>query len=171
MKKKFILFLLIFASIESIQAGDGDKYLSLSFGPVINPYADLTSGMAELNFETETSYHGGWGAGLEYCNRFFLTTTDSTGNKLNHYSVLLGGYYTKSFARFKNANLRWRAQIGVGFNQDLKFTLAVAPCVEYVYTFSSGLKIFILEKNQVSFWNNNKQWLKFGLEVGFKIPL
>lgn len=166
MKKFIIIICAITAFSHLLKAGDGDKYFS--FGGGLLHYNAMNY---NITFEKVLKYHNAWEVGLDYYNQVFSHPVDSLGNGFKHYSVLFEGAYKYNIVRFKNANFRFRAAVGIGVNERENFTLSLSPGFEYSYTCPSNLQLFIAEKTQFSFWTNNKSWFRFGVMIGFKIPL
>jgi len=166
MKKSILLFCLFFAFPLLSKAGDGDSYFSFSGGLL-----HWKAMSYDFTYEKTLKYHNAWEVGLDYYNQIFTDPLDAWGNKFHYHSLLFQGAYKHNFARFKNANLRFRGAVGIGVNEREKFTLSLSPGFEYTYTCPSNIQVFIQEKTQFSFWTNNNSWFRIGVMVGMKIPL
>jgi hypothetical protein len=149
-----------------MKAGDGDSYFSFAGG--LLHYKAMSY---ELTFEKTLKYHNAWEIGIDYYNQVYTHPVDSLGNTFNYHSLLIEGAYKYNIVRFRNANFRFRGAVGIGVNEQEKFTLSVSPGFEYTYTCPGNIQLFIQEKTQISFWTNNKSWFRVGVMIGFKVPL
>jgi len=180
-----VIFILLFTYIA--KAGEGDTYLSLSGG-----FLHKKALSFEVSLEKTLKYHHAFEVGFDYYNQFFFdnrivrvdlekvdisnlinfNSADSTAYTEKKYqALLLNGAYKLNLIRYKNANFRFVGGVGVGVNDDEKFTLSVSPGFEYTYTISGNVQFFFKQKNQFSFWTNNNSWFRTGLMIGIKIPL
>jgi hypothetical protein len=165
--RKYILILYSAILISPLlKAGEGDSYFSFSGG--LLHYKAMSY---ELTFERTLKYHNALEIGLDYYNQVYTHPVDSLSNPFHYHSLLFGVAYKYNIVRFRNANLRFRAAVGIGVNEREKFTLSLSPGFEYTYTIPSNIQLFIQEKTQFSFWTNNNSWFRVGVMIGFKIPL
>jgi hypothetical protein len=166
MRKLLFTLCAVLAFSPLLKAGDGDYYIS--FGGGLMYYKAMSY---SLTLEKTLKYHNAWELGLEYYNQIFSHPINAMGEEFNYHSMLFEGAYKLNMVRYKNANLRFRAGVGLGVTERDKFTLSISPGFEYTYTCPSNIQLFIQEKTQFSFWTNNHSWFRVGIMIGFKIPL
>lgn len=171
MMKKAI-YTLLFISVAIISfAGEGDKNVNASGGWQGNVISWSTPTFNFLiGLEREVRYHKVVELYIDVATSY-ETSKDGkifSDTFWKNRSFGLGVAYKPPISKSKNSLLRWRlgADIGSnprGFQASLDFGLELSQ------TFSNGIQLFILQKNDIVFWNKNH--FRNGALIGIKLPL
>lgn len=166
MKKIIISLLLGFTFLPQAFAGNGDQFFTFNAGFLFQNTLNASLGYErELNYDNAFEIFGEAGDRWErdpecgkVCSKSFWKNYYWNG----------GVVYKKSIVRWRNSTLR----IDVGpvagaYRGDYFF--GAEGSFEYNYTFRSGLKLTLKQKNNVCFMHGDT--FRNGLTIGVKIPL
>lgn len=160
MKKLFLFLICLSGAVMAAFAGDGDSRLTIAGGFQFPETLD-----AQLGYEYDLSS----GSAVEIYGEL--------GNHWQHPTchMFWKGYYWDGginykfrIHRYKNSLLRVRGGIDAGADRR-KFFFGVEAGLEWEYVFSSGIRFYIMEKNNVNFLHGDT--FRNGLLIGFKFPL
>ena len=164
--KRLILTLFCASSLLLARAGDGDEFFHVRAGYLYNITLNASIGWEhEFNYDNALEIFGEAGDRWEkdpecgkVCNKSFWKRYYWDGGML----------YKKSIVRWRNSSLR--IDLGPVFGAYRgKFFYGAEGSFEYNYTFRSGWKFVVKQKNNVGFRKGDT--FRDGLTVGFKIPL
>lgn len=164
--KRLILTLFCASSLLLARAGDGDEFFHVSAGYLYNKTLNASIGWEhEFNYDNALEIFGEAGDRWEkdpecgkVCNKSFWKRYYWDGGML----------YKKNIVRWRNSSLR--IDLGPVFGAYRgKFFYGAEGSFEYNYTFRSGWKFVVKQKNNVGFRKGDT--FRDGLTVGFKIPL
>ena len=153
-------------------AGDGGKYLILGTGRQWNMLKwDRQFMNFNVGLEFEGKYHNAWEVYIDITSKYKNCNSCKITNyrAYDYNSFGVGVAYKSVIIRGKNSNLRWKAGVDIGANIEERFQSSIDIGLEYSYTFKNDMQIYILQKNDIVFWNKNT--FQNGLVVGLKIPL
>lgn len=169
MKRLLILCLLAMISVKS-NAGDGDKHLTFAGGwqaNAIQVRAPLINYM--IGYEFEGQFHNSFELYLDLASPYLQNKKENKENiYFNNLSFGLGVAYKPSISKSKNSQLRWRFGADIGSN-GRSFQSSVEVGLEFRHTFSNDIQVFLLQKNDIVFWNQDH--FRNGLLLGIKLPL
>ena len=164
--KRLILTLFCASSLLLARAGDGDEFFHVSAGYLYNNTLNASIGWEhEFNYDNALEIFGEAGDRWEkdpecgkVCNKSFWKRYYWDGGML----------YKKNIVRWRNSSLR--IDLGPVFGAYRgKFFYGAEGSFQYNYTFRSGWKFVVKQKNNVGFRKGDT--FRDGLTVGFKIPL
>lgn len=166
MKKILLPLLLGFTFLPQAFAGNGDQFFTVNAGFLFQNTLNASFGYErELNYDNAFEIFGEAGDRWErdpecgkVCSKSFWKNYYWNG----------GVVYKKGIVRWRNSTLR----IDVGpmagaYRGDYFF--GAEGSFEYNYTFRSGLKLTLKQKNNVCFMHGDT--FRNGLTIGVKIPL
>lgn len=166
MKKILLSLLLFLALLPQAHAGDGNRFFTVNAGLLFPNTLNATFGYEkELHYDNAFEVFGEvgdrWAKDPEcgkVCSRSFWKRYYWNGGIL----------YKKSLIRWKNSTLRLDlGSVAGAYRGDYFF--GTEGSFEYSYTFASGWKLTLKQKNNVNFMHGDT--FRNGLTIGVKIPL
>lgn len=164
--RKLFLTILCVSSLLLARAGNGDEFIHISAGYLYNNTLNASLGWEyEFNYDNAIEIFGEAGDRWEkdpecgkVCSKSFWKRYYWDG----------GVVYKKNIVRWRNSTLR--IDVGPVFGAYRgQFFYGAEGSFEYNYTFRSGWKFVIKQKNNVGF--NKGDTFRNGVTIGFKIPL
>lgn len=170
MKRLFLIVMILF-SIPTF-AGDGGRYIFFGTGYQWS-MIDWERRFLNFNigFEFEKKHHNAWEIYVDVTSKYKNCKSCNPTNyrTYDYNSFGVGVAYKSVILRGKNTNLRWKAGADIGSNVDKRFQASIDLGLEFSYTFKNNMQVYVLQKNDIVFWNNNL--FQNGLLFGLKIPL
>lgn len=161
----FILTMLLSLPTRAF-AGEGDEFVTVNAGYLYNNTLN-----ASIGWEHEFSYDNAIEIFADAGNRI---EKDPSCGKVCSKSFWKGYYwdgglvYKKSLHSWRNSSLRLNAGPVFGATKG-EFFYGIEGSFEWNYTFRSGCKLVLKQKNNVSFRRGDT--FRNGITIGFKFPL
>jgi len=155
MKRAGLVAFLFMAAI-NVKAQNGLKFFSLRSGWVAGNAFTST-----VSYDFNTMYFNQNEVFAEYYQNY----------KNHEYKSIMAGIVLKPVMfRNRNTTVRYRFGAGIGTTTK-KFVAAPQLGFEFAQSIGSGIDLLILNRNQLTFFVDNKDRWRIGIEAGIRIPL